>query len=250
MAKCFRDREYFASTQHNIEFTLLEWYRQHEDQHTMIEDCKNLLAFTANTVSSSSSTILYQHRQHSITQWRHTTVAQLFKEVAGMDLDGLDRWSDLIAIAKERGLGEHRDSREAFSALFAHYLDAEISQLSSGLVIKDYPSFQGSLAKPAPDRRYVERFEIYFAGLELANGYSELCDSLEMVARYREFIEWQKEQHQASYEMDLDFIEALGRIDRAGGVALGIDRLLMLMTNSKTIQEVILFPTSALFKNQ
>ena len=246
IAKCFRDREYFKSPQHNIEFSLLEWYRAGVDYNQIIGDCKNLLSFITDKLLGAD-TLTYQQRTYQVKTWREITVQQAFKEWAEIDLDALTHWDELMPIAKERGLNPGRDSNEAFATLFAHYLDQEIIELKEGVVLKDYPACQWALAKPATDKRYVERFEIFFAGLELANGYSELCDSQEMSIRYRNFIAWQKKHLDRDYALDQHFLENLKHLKQAGGVAWGIDRLIMLLTNATSIEEVILFPTRSLF---
>ncbi len=246
IAKCFRNREYFDSSFHNIEFTLLEWYCKNKGYGEIITQCKNLLSFVAGQLNGSN-TISYQNFEHSFKKWQEVRVAELFKNWANIDIDSLDHWDELITIAKEKNLNHCLDSNDAFSALFAHYIDPQITQTNSGLIVKDYPSFQGSLAKKSKDQRYVERFEIYFAGIELANGYSELCDSTEMLSRYEQFIQWHKNNNQKHYEIDMEFVHSLKCIDEAGGVAMGIDRLLMLMTDASSIKDVILFPTRDLF---
>lgn len=247
IAKCFRDREHLKSTQHNIEFSLLEWYREGVDYNQIIDDCKSLLSFVTNKLLHSN-TITYQQRRYQSRVWEEVTVAQAFKEWAKIDLDALSSWDELVPIAKERGLAFCSDSNDAFSALFAHYIDKEIFELRQGLVLKDYPTCQGGLAKCADDQRYTERFEIFFAGMELANGYSELCDSNKMTARYLEFINWQQKNTGRDYAIDEVFIEKLKHLKQAGGVALGVDRLLMLLSDSSSIKQVILFPTQSLFE--
>ena len=247
VARCFRDREHFASNQHNVEFSLLEWYRKEADYNKIILDCQNLLSFVTDKLLISN-TINYGEQIYSLKTWRETTVAEVFNEWAGINLNALEDWEELVSIAKERGLKSCQDAGDAFSALFVQYIDKEIAHLKEGLVLKDYPSCQSGLAKSSVDERYVERFEIFFAGMELANGYSELCDSDKMTTRYLEFIRWQQKHTGQKFELDEEFIEGLDRIGRAGGVALGIDRLLMLLANQSSIEEVILFPTSSLFQ--
>ena len=225
---------------------MLEWYCKNQNYCNIITQCQSLLSFIASQLNGDDS-IRYQDSEHSFNKWQETKVTELFKDWAKIDLDSLDSWDDLMIIAKEKKLNQCQDSDEAFCALFAHYLDPHISKMSSGLVVKDYPNFQRSLAKKGKDPRYLERFEIYFAGLELANGYSELCDSNEMLFRYEQFIRWHNLHTQRHYQVDMEFIDSLSKIKEAAGVAMGIDRLLMLLINASSIDEVVLFPTKEIF---
>jgi len=109
--------------------------------------------------------------------------------------------------------------------------------------LTEYPASQAALARLKPsDRRVAERFELYAGGLELANGFSELCDSREQRERLREEQELRRRLGRDVFPLDEKFLSALDGIGEAGGVAVGFDRLLMLLTGAETIAEVLLFP--------
>ena len=246
IAKCFRNKEFFHSPHHNIEFTLLEWYRKNCNYDTTIEDCKDLITSLVNQYTDSQI-YYYQNQSIDLSHWETKSISKLFKEFANISLDNLDSWDDLISIAKHKKLGLFAEANEAFSALFAHFINKHLIEAKYPIILKDYPYFQGSLAKPAADKRYCERFEIYLAGIELANGYSELCDPKEMEKRFNQFILWHNHKHGTSYEIDREFIDSLHFVQSASGVALGIERLNMLLANAKDIDEVILFPIKSMF---
>jgi lysyl-tRNA synthetase class 2 len=116
------------------------------------------------------------------------------------------------------------------------------------MIMYDYPAQMAALARRKPtDPRYAERFEVYVAGIELANAFSELTDPREQLSRFRAEQKLRKKLGRIVYPIDMDFIRALRHMPPAGGVALGVDRLVMLLTDAKRIEEVMLFPARELF---
>ncbi len=207
---------------HNPEFTMLEWYCAGADYRQMIQDIEYLL-LTLTSKLGLDTVIPYQGQKIDISlPWPRITVRDAFLHAAGWD-----------PIAEDDPLRFDTD-------LVTKVLPSFIP--SRPTVLIDYPAAQASLARLKPDEPGVaERAEVFIGGLELANIYSELGDAGEQEKRFRETIEQiQKEQGQ-SRVMPQSFLEAVAHLPECGGVALGIDRLVMLLCNADSIDEVITF---------
>jgi len=240
-AKVFRNRE--RGVLHAPEFTLLEWYRAGEPYETLMADCAAILALSA----AAAGTRRFGFRGRSAEPFaapERLTVADAFMQFAGIDLlatlsggDG-DR-AALADAATAAGIRIAAD--DTFGDIFSRVLVERIEpRLGSGrpTILDRYPAPQAALARPSPDPRVAERFELYVCGVELANGFGELTDPVEQRRRLaREMAEKQR-IYDERYPLDEDFLAALRHMPQACGIALGLDRLVMLATGASRIDEV------------
>jgi lysyl-tRNA synthetase class 2 len=235
---------------HNHEFTILEWYRANADYEDIMADCENLFIEVAKKARTDfeSSHFNYLKREFDVSlPWQRLSVAKLFEKYVGVDTNTLT--SDaLIAVATEKGL-QAADWDDAFNLLLMNFIEPELVKMNTPVFIYDYPIQQAALAKrSAKDDRFAERFELYFAGIELANAFSELTDANEQQQRFEQELALRKKLGKTEYKMDAAFIEALrAGMPESGGVALGVDRLIMIMANVPSIKDTLLFPIEELF---
>lgn len=249
LGPCFRNHEAWGG-RHNPEFTLLEWYRAGGDYNAMISDTINLMKSICQSINGTNR-FIYQGQEFDLDDIEVLTVADSMKQYAQINLDDVLDYDSLQKVCEERGYvadkGVQVIASETWDDLFFKIFITEVEPHlghKQVTVLKDYPTQLAALAKQKKsDNRYAERFEIYCGGLELCNGFSELIDTKEQRERFKE--EWlvRKNLGKDLYDIDETFLDALelGMPD-AGGNALGVDRLVMLFTNAKRIEDVLLFP--------
>ena len=217
---CFRKGE--RGRWHNPEFIMLEWYRKGADYLGIIEDTEQLIASIALKLGLKN-TIKYQGQKIDIgPPWPRTTVREAYVNAAGWD-----------PVAE--------NDPERFDLDFVSKVLPAFSP-NRPTVLIDYPASQASLACLKPDNPLVaERAEVFIGGLELANAYSELTDAREQASRFREAIEQIRRERAQEMPLPDKFLEAIARLPECGGIALGIDRLVMLFCDADTIDDVMAF---------
>ena len=233
VCKVFRDGE--SGSNHNPEFTLLEWYRTGFDHFDLMDDVEKLLRAVLDGIMSVESV-------------DHWTYRDLFLEVTGMD-PFTASVADMQAVLQEHGLhdpvGLSADDRGAWlDMLMTHVIEPGLGQ---GLVfVRDYPASQAALARLRPGQPAVAaRFEVYLEGLELANGYHELTDATEQRQRFEKDNACRVAQGVEPVVMDRHLLAAMqSGLPDCAGVALGIERLLMVAGRVDTIDAMIAFPLS------
>ncbi len=227
----FRNRERTAT--HAPEFTMLEWYRANASYRTIIEDVIALVRLAA--------TAPFEWRERKCdpmapVQWM--TVSEGFQKYAGVDL--LTTIGDRDALAAQSPVAFGAD--ESWSDIFSRILVEKVEpHLGNGqlTVFYEYPSCEAALARLCShDARVAERFELYAAGVELANGFGELTDAKEQRRRFEEEMEIKQRIYGERYPIDEELLEALTMMPEASGVALGLDRLIMLTTGATRIEQV------------
>jgi lysyl-tRNA synthetase class 2 len=226
IARAFRDGE--SGRRHNPEFTLLEWYRPGWDHHELMDEIDDLLAAVLDTSPAD-----------------RLTYAQAFQRHVGVDPHKA-RSPDLQALVAQIGVREveslHRD--DLLNLLLTHIVEPKLGRDRPNF-IHDYPASQAALARiRSGDPALAERFEVYVDGVELANGYHELTDPAEQRRRFESDLEERSRRGLTVVPIDERLLAALeeGMPDCAG-VALGVDRLVMLKIGVDDISEVIAFPT-------
>jgi lysyl-tRNA synthetase class 2 len=246
-AKVFRDRE--RGPLHHPEFTLLEWYRAGETYESLMADCGVLLARAAEAAGAHSFTF----RGLSMDPRREPeriTVAEAFARHAGIDLLGTvspsgetDR-EGLAAAVVAAGLRQAPD--DTWSDLFSRVLVERVEpRLGRGraTILDEYPLAEAALAQPsARDPRAAERFELYACGVELANAFGELTDPAEQRRRFKAQMDERMRVYGERYPIDEDFLAALAVMPQASGIALGLDRLVMLASGASRIEQVLWAP--------
>lgn len=208
---------------HNPEFTMMEWYRVGADYMGIIQDTERLVCTLAGKLSSGL-TIPYQGKKIDLAHpWPRITVRDAFLRSAG--------WDPFNRLEEER--------------FEVDLVEKVIPSFDTGrpTVLLDYPVAMASLARLRPGSQPVaERAEVFIGGLELANAYSELNDAAEQEKRFKQEIETLKREGKRSVVMPQRFLKALPDLPECGGIALGIDRLVMLFCDAASIDEVIAFP--------
>ena len=241
-ARVFRDGE--VSRTHNPEFTLLEFYASPGSAASIMADLEALIAALAGTAPGRAG----HGRGRSISlqpPFERLTCRDAFVQYAGFDPLPLD--ADAFAQAA-RTVGVRPAEGAAWDDVFAQVLMEKVEPclgIDRPTYLTEYPASQAALALlKASDPRVAERFELYAGGLELANGFSELCDSKEQRARLEDEQRQRAALGRDVFPLDEEFLQALDQIDNARGVAVGYDRLVMLLTGARTIGEVLLFPAA------
>jgi len=246
-ARVFRNRE--RGPLHVPEFTMLEWYRANESYNAVIEDCLRILTIAAD--AAEAKTFRYRDREcDPRAEAERLTVAEAFRKFADIDLlattaaNGEPDRTALAKAATTSGIKIAND--DTWSDIFSKALVERIEpQLGLGrpTVLYEYPRVEAALARAcAHDARVAERFELYACGVELANGFGELTDAAEQRRRFEHEMAEKERLHGERYPIDEDFLAALARMPPASGVALGFDRLVMLATGARTIDQVLWMP--------
>jgi lysyl-tRNA synthetase class 2 len=245
-ARVFRNRE--RGVLHHPEFTLLEWYRVEEPYQTLMQDCAALLAAAAH----AAGTRRLAFRDRIATPFaapERMTVAQAFARFAGVDLlatvsaDDTDR-DALAAAAATAGIRVAADDTwaDVFSRVLVERIEPNLG-IGRPTILYEYPVAEAALARrTAHDPRVAERFELYACGVELANGFGELTDAAEQQRRFEAEMAEKQRLHGERYPLDEDFLAALATMPPASGVALGFDRLVMLLTGAQRIEQVLWTP--------
>lgn len=241
----FRNRE--RGRLHHPEFTMLEWYRAREPYQRLIEDCSGLLARTASAVGARDLTYAGRFAD-AFAEPEILSVAEAFDRHAGIDLfaalGGGEQDRDAFAAsASKRGIRVTED--DSWSDIFSKVLSEKIEPnlgLGQPTILMDYPASEAALARLQSDRRFAERFELYACGVELANGFGELTDAAEQRGRFEAEMEERKRIYGEAYPIDEDFLSALSEMPEASGIALGFDRLAMLVAGASHIEQVIWTP--------
>jgi lysyl-tRNA synthetase class 2 len=245
-ARVFRNRERGAL--HHPEFTMLEWYRTNETYEALMDDCAAILAETARAADTKEFRFQDRTVDPDAVPER-LTVADAFARYAGVDLlatVGRGR-GDRTALAAEAikaeiAIAQDDTWGDIFSRILAERVDPHLG-IGRATVLYEYPLPLAALARPKPGSdKVAERFELYVCGVELANAFGELTDVVEQRARFETAMTEKQRIHGERYPVDEDFIEALGRMPQASGIALGFDRLVMLATGAQRIDQVIWTP--------
>ena len=242
LAHVYRNGE--RSKLHHPEFTMLEWYRANTPYRALIDDCAALLRAAADAAGATH----FQFGGSSLDPFlapEILTVAEAFEIYAGIDLLAvLDDRDALAARADSIGLRVNADDH--WSDLFSKILSDRIERrLGHGraTVLIDYPACEAALARRKPDDpRLAERFELYGCGVELANAFGELTDPIEQRRRFEADMAERDRLYGESYPLDEDFLAALEKMPPASGIALGLDRLVMLATGAENIEQILWAP--------
>jgi len=247
-ARAFRNRERGAL--HHPEFTMLEWYRVEEPCEVLMQDCAAVLAVAAKTAGTTQFSL----RGRAIDPFaapERLTVAQAFSRHAGTDLLALlppQPAAVFAAAANAAGVRTAPDDTwgDVFSRVLVEKIEPHLG-LGQATILYDYPAIQSPLARPkASDPRLADRFELYACGIELANGCAELTDAAEQRKRLEEQMLEKERVYGERYPIDEDFLTALSMMPDACGVALGLDRLVMLAAGATHIDDVVWTPSSAI----
>lgn len=246
-ARVFRNRE--RGPLHAPEFTMLEWYRAGEAYGAVIADCLAVTKLAAETTGARHFS--FRGRPcDPFAEAEHLTVAEAFLRHADIDLlaalspegNGLRDALAGAACAKGHTIARDDTWSDIFSKVLVFSIEPKLG-IGRPTILYEYPRCEAALARAAAhDPRVAERFELYACGVELANGFGELTDPLEQRRRFEDEMAEKARVYGERYPIDEDFLAALTRMPEASGVALGFDRLAMLATGSRKIDDVIWTP--------
>jgi lysyl-tRNA synthetase class 2 len=231
------------STEHNPEFTMLELYMAYADYRAMMDLIEALLVETAKTVLGSLRIPWGGETLDLTPPWRRLSLMEALEAFAGLSPKEAAREDSARAFALARGIPVGpKDSR---GKILHQVLEAAVEPcLLQPTFLFDYPLELSPLAKSKPeDRGTVERFELFIGGKEISNAYTELNDPLDQRARFEEQVRLREGGDPEAHMMDLDYLRALEYgMPPTAGAGIGVDRLVMVFTNSPSIRDVILFP--------
>lgn len=249
LAHCFRNLEP-SQGKHNPEFMMLEWYRTHADYTNIMKDTEGLIKSVLKACGRSDKALTYQGIKVGLDgEWERLSVAEAFEKYAAIPQEVLLDESALVAEATNRGYQtEDTGYDDAFYQIVLNEIEGKLG-FERPTFLYDYPASQAALArKKQSDPRLAERFELYIAGIELSNAFSELTNWREQETRLQQQVATRKANNQPSWDYDHDFIAALKKgLPVTGGIALGVDRLIMLIADAPDILEVLPFPAATLF---
>jgi lysyl-tRNA synthetase class 2 len=232
------------STRHNPEFTMLELYQAYGDYHDIMDLTETLVAETAKAVLGTTVAKFGELAIDFKTPWRRATMCELVKEATGIDFMAIDGAEAARAAAKAGGVYMKGDESwgKVVETVFGEKAEASLVQPTH---VIDMPKEVSPLAKVhRSDPRLAERFEFYANGFELGNAFSELNDPQEQLARFQEQVANREKGDDEAQYLDADYVTALEYgLPPTGGMGLGIDRLVMLLTDSASIRDVVAFPT-------
>ena len=245
-ARVFRNQERGAL--HHPEFTMLEWYRANENYEALMDDCAAILVETARAAGAKE----FRFRDKTLDPHappERLTVADAFERYAGIDVlatvnKGRGERAALAAEAARIGVATAQDDTwgDIFSRVLSERVDPHLG-IGRATMLYEYPLPLAALARPKPgDDKTAERFELYACGVELANAFGELTDVVEQRSRFEAAMAEKQRIHGECYPVDDDFLAALAQMPQASGIALGLERLVMLATGAQRIDQVIWTP--------
>ncbi|MCQ2914867.1 MAG: EF-P lysine aminoacylase GenX [Alphaproteobacteria bacterium] len=249
MARVFRNEE--RSKHHHPEFIMLEWYRAHEDYNILMQDTIDLVRYCAKACGATAL-IGDGNSCDPFDNWEKISVCEAIKKYAGFDLmETLPKEPDLAPnpepIAKKAiELGIQVNESDSWDDIYFRIAYEKIEpNLGKKVptILFDYPVCMAALSrKKDSDPRLSERFEVYASGVELANAFSELTDAVEQRTRFEHDMDLKEKLYHERYPIDDDFIAAVSMMPKATGIAVGVDRLVMLLTGAKRIDDVLWAP--------
>ena len=230
---------------HNPEFTNMEFYSAYEDYHDMMNMAEELISTVAKNVLGTTK-IKYGDLDIDLTPgWKRITMIDSIKEACGVDFNNIKTDEEAQAIAKEKGV-EFEEIKNTRGHIINEFFETFVEEtLIQPTFIMDYPVEISPLTKRKKEQpELVERFELFIGGREYGNAYSELNDPIDQYQRFLKQVEAKEKGDEEAGGMDEDFVTALEiGLPPTGGMGIGLDRLVMLLTNSASIRDVIFFPT-------
>lgn len=222
VSRCWRSNE--RGSHHLSEFTMLEWYRADCDYNALMADCEELLQYVVATCNPESRCFERNSiKFNPFAPWKHMAVQEAFSRFGQVDV-----WACL--------------RKGQYEEILTSVIEPALGCFDSPVFLKDYPAELAALARTKPDNpELAERFELYVGGLELANGFSELNDPIEQRRRFEEANQARSNAGQDLLPLPEPFLENLASMPASAGIAMGIDRLVMLTAGVDTIDQVVAF---------
>ncbi len=250
ITKSFRNTEMQSNT-HNPEFTILEWYRTQVPYTQIMDDCETILLHI-NTMLGHKNILTYQGKSFDLSKrWKRISVKDAFLKWANVDLLEFFDMKKAIEICTKKGyaVAQQNTWEELYNQIYLNEIEPHLG-VDTPTIIYEFPGSRAALArKKESDQRFAERFEFYIAGLELGDCYGELTNWKEQEKRFNTELAEVKRLGKTTYDYDHDFIDALKEgMPESSGIAVGIDRLVMLFANVTNIADTMFFPLEDLFE--
>ncbi|MEW6056136.1 MAG: EF-P lysine aminoacylase EpmA [Bdellovibrionota bacterium] len=250
-----------ASATHNPEFTILEWYRAHVDYTAIMEDVEALFERIAQNLFGKAAFETETRGAQDLSRpWPRLTVEECFRRFAGLELRELLDVSAMAQACVAKGwagreallpsvLAQPGAWDDLFFRVMLNAVEPGLAKLGKPVIVYLYPESQAALANLETDSkgcRWAKRFEVYAGGLELGNAFDELVNPFEQRRRFEKDMELRKSLYGESFPIspiDEGFLESLGSMPKAGGIAMGVDRMVMYFTGAASIHEVLWLPS-------
>ena len=229
---------------HNPEFTNIEFYAAYQDYNDMMDITERIIRSAAKNVLGTEQ-IEYQGTKIDLSNFARVTMTDAIKKETGVDFDCIDTDEQAMEVANKLGV-EIDSLKTSRGDIMNQIFEAKVEEtLIQPTFITDYPVEVSPLTKRKPsDPRLVERFELFINKVEYANAYSELNDPIDQYERFKAQVAQKEAGDEEANDMDEDFVNALEiGMPPTGGCGIGVDRLVMLLTDSASIRDVLLFPT-------
>lgn len=231
------------STRHNPEFTMIELYEAYADFHDIMDLTEEMIAHIAEHVNGTT-VVEYGGEQIDLTpRWKRVHIVDAIKEQTGVDFYEVKSDEEAHQLAKEHGI-EVQDTMK-YGHILNEFFEQKVEEtLVQPTFVYGHPIEISPLAKQNPDDpRFTDRFELFIVGREHANAFTELNDPIDQRQRFESQVAEKEAGNDEAHEMDEDFLESLEYgMPPTGGLGIGIDRLVMLLTDSASIRDVLLFP--------
>ncbi len=244
IAKSFRNKEH-ESTLHNPEFTILEWYRAFASYEDIMKDMEELVRSLAKTLFDDHWITFAAHRVDVSAPWERVKVKDLFQQYAHIGYEDFEDDTRFRKVLKDQGykVTAKTPYEDLFFMVFLNIIEPNLG-IKKPTIVYEYPVRMAALSKKCEhDPKYAERFEVYIAGMELCNAFTELNDPKEQHSRLEAERQARQKLGKEDYPVDQSFIRALEfGMPPSGGIALGVDRLVMLLTGVTDIRDLLYFP--------
>ncbi|MDU3083741.1 MAG: lysine--tRNA ligase, partial [Staphylococcus epidermidis] len=232
-----------VSTRHNPEFTMIELYEAYADYHDIMDLTENMVRHIAQEVFGSAK-VQYNDEEIDLeSSWKRLHIVDAVKEVTGVDFYNVNSDEEAIRLAKEHDIEITENMK--YGHILNEFFEQKVEEtLIQPTFIYGHPIEISPLAKKNPnDERFTDRFELFIVGREHANAFTELNDPIDQRQRFEAQLVEKEQGNDEAHDMDEDYIEALEYgMPPTGGLGIGIDRLVMLLTDSPSIRDVLLFP--------
>lgn len=232
-----------VSTRHNPEFTMIELYEAYADYHDIMDLTESMVRYIAQTVLGSAK-VQYNGEEIDLeSDWKRLHIVDAVKEATGVNFYNVKTDEEAKALAKAHGIEITENMR--YGHILNEFFEQKVEEtLIQPTFIYGHPIEISPLAKKNPeDPRFTDRFELFIVGREHANAFTELNDPIDQRERFEAQLVEKEQGNDEAHEMDEDYIEALEYgMPPTGGLGIGIDRLVMLLTDSPSIRDVLLFP--------